>query len=84
MVGVEKKKKVSLQEMSYFTFPVNIYSHTFFPDDMKNVKQGYKVSCIKSLQKFNVLPLVSEHLFSLLSFVTDNMKQFQINLEITV
>jgi len=63
---------------------VNIYSHTVFPADMKNVKQGYKVSRIESLKKFNILPLVSEHLVSLLSFVTDNMKQFQTNLEITV
>jgi hypothetical protein len=36
-------------------------------------------SCRELLKKFNILPLASEFLLSLLSFVVDNMKKFQTN-----
>lgn len=42
MVGM--KKSVPSGIFTYFTFPVNTYSHTVFPADMKNVKQGKKKS----------------------------------------
>jgi hypothetical protein len=41
-----------------------------------------RVSCRELFKKFNVLPLVSEFLWSLLSFVVGNMEKFQTNSDI--
>jgi hypothetical protein len=38
-----------------------------------------RVSCRELLKKFNILPLASEFLLSVLSFVVDNMGKFQTN-----
>jgi hypothetical protein len=38
----------------------------------------YKIaSCRELFKKFNILPLTSEFLFSLLSYVVDNVEKFQ-------
>jgi hypothetical protein len=47
---------------------------------MAGVKR--RVSCSELFKKFNVLPLVSEFLFSLLSFVLDKMEKLQMNCDI--
>jgi hypothetical protein len=44
---------------------------------MASVKQ--RVSCTELFKKFNIYPLASEFLLSLLSFIMDNMKKFQTN-----
>jgi hypothetical protein len=41
---------------------------------MAGVKQ--RISCRELIKKFNILPLVSEFLLSLLSFVVDNAEKF--------
>jgi hypothetical protein len=41
-----------------------------------------RASCRESFKKFGILPLVNEFLLSLLSFVVDNMKEFQTNSDI--
>jgi hypothetical protein len=38
-----------------------------------------RVSCRELFKKFNILPLVSEFLLSLLPFIVDNMEKFQTN-----
>jgi hypothetical protein len=38
-----------------------------------------RASCRKLFKKFSILPLASEFLFSLLSFVVDNREKFQTN-----
>jgi hypothetical protein len=38
-----------------------------------------RVFCRELFKKFNILPLASEFLLSLLSFVVDNMEKFQTN-----
>jgi hypothetical protein len=38
-----------------------------------------RASCRKLFKKFNILPLASEFLLSLLSFVVDNIEKFQTN-----
>jgi hypothetical protein len=38
-----------------------------------------RASCRELCKKFNILPLASEFLLSLLSFVVDNMEKFQTN-----
>jgi hypothetical protein len=44
---------------------------------MAGVKKS--VSCRKLFKKFNILPLASEFLLSLLSFIVDNIKKSQRN-----
>jgi hypothetical protein len=48
------------------------------------IMAGFKriVSCRELLKKFNILPLASEFLLSLQSFVVDNMEKFQTNSDI--
>jgi hypothetical protein len=41
-----------------------------------------RASCRKLFKKFNILPLASEFLLSLLSFVVDNIKKYQTNSDI--
>jgi hypothetical protein len=41
-----------------------------------------RVSCIELFKKFNILPLASEFLLPLLSFVVDNLEKFQTNSDI--
>jgi hypothetical protein len=41
-----------------------------------------RASCTELFKKFNILPLTSEFLLSLLSFIVDNMKVFQTNPDI--
>jgi hypothetical protein len=41
-----------------------------------------RASCGELFRKFNILPLASEFLLSLLSFVVDNIEKFQINSDI--
>jgi hypothetical protein len=41
-----------------------------------------RASCRKLFKKFSILPLASEFLFSLLSFVVDNREKFQANSDI--
>jgi hypothetical protein len=41
-----------------------------------------RASCRELFKKFNILPLVSEFLLSLLSFVVDNTEKFQTNSDI--
>jgi hypothetical protein len=41
-----------------------------------------RASCRESFKKFGILPLVNEFLLSLLSYVVDNMKEFQTNSDI--
>jgi hypothetical protein len=41
-----------------------------------------RVSCRELFNKFNILPLASAFLFSLLSFVVDNMEKFRTNSDI--
>jgi hypothetical protein len=41
-----------------------------------------KASCRELFKKFNILPLASKFLLSLLSFVVDNLKTFQTNSDI--
>jgi hypothetical protein len=38
-----------------------------------------RASCRELFKKFNILPLASEFLLSILSFVVDNMEKFQTN-----
>jgi hypothetical protein len=47
---------------------------------MAGVKR--RVSCREPFKKFSILPLVSEFLLLLLSFVVDNMEKFQTNSDI--
>jgi hypothetical protein len=47
---------------------------------MAGVKR--RVSCRELLKKFTMLPLASEFLLSLLSFVVDNMEKFQTSSDI--
>jgi hypothetical protein len=47
---------------------------------MAGVKR--RVSCRELFKKFNILPLASEFLLSLLSFVVDNREKFQTNSDI--
>jgi hypothetical protein len=46
---------------------------------MAGVRRAF---CRELFKKFNILPLVSEFLLSLLSFVVDNMKKFRTNSDI--
>jgi hypothetical protein len=46
---------------------------------MAGVKE--RVSCRELFKKFNILPLASEFLLSLLSLIVDNMEEFQTNSE---
>jgi hypothetical protein len=41
-----------------------------------------RASCRELFKKFNILPLASEFLLSLLSFVVDNLEIFQTNSDI--
>jgi hypothetical protein len=41
-----------------------------------------RVSCRELCKKFNMVPLASEFLLSLLSFIVDNMEKFQTNSDI--
>jgi hypothetical protein len=41
-----------------------------------------RASCRELFKKFNILPLASEYLLSLSSFVVDNIEKFQTNLDI--
>jgi hypothetical protein len=41
-----------------------------------------RASCRELFKKFNILPLASEFLLSLLSFITDNIETFQTNSDI--
>jgi hypothetical protein len=47
---------------------------------MTGVKR--RVSCRELFKKFNILPLVSEFLLSLLSFIVDNLEKFETNPDI--
>jgi hypothetical protein len=47
---------------------------------MAGVKR--RVSCRELFKKFNILPVESEFLLSLLSFIVDNMEKFQTNSDI--
>jgi hypothetical protein len=47
---------------------------------MAGTKSG--VSCRKLFQKFNILPLASEYIFYLLSFVVEHLEKLQTNTDV--
>jgi hypothetical protein len=95
ITSLMKSETLKLAYLAYF-HSIMSYGIIFWGNSTDNKKVFYiqkkiirilagtkrRASCRKLFKKFNILPLASEFLLSLLSFVVDNFETFQTNSDI--
>jgi hypothetical protein len=98
MMTVTSLMKTETLKLVYFAYFHSIMSYgiIFWANSTESKKVFYiqnriiriiagakrRASCMELFKKFNILPLASEFLLSLLSFVVDSMEKFQTNSDI--
>jgi len=67
---------------------ISSYSNSIFKLQKRSIRiimgVGIKYSCRKFFKILNILPLISQYIFSLLLFVVNNKNQFQMNSELII